>query len=126
MCTALRFFAPLQQVHQEWDTVWRVTCKDFPVTGVYGAAIFAPSQKVHQERAPVWRAKCKDFQTKMKDFRCVQRKCIKSGPQHGEQNVRISSKDEGIQVRTALGIVCAFAESAPRVGPSMESKMKGF
>ena len=44
--------------------------------------------------APVWRAKCKEFIRKMKEFRCV--RCGRFG---------------------------GFAETAPRVGPSMESKM---
>ena len=65
-----------------------------PTTCVYGAGILADSLKSHQEWTSVWRAKCKEFVKKIKDFRSVQ--CGRFG---------------------------GFAEIAPRVAPSMDSKM---
>ena len=65
-----------------------------PTTCVYGAGILADSLKSHQEWTSVWRAKCKEFVKKIKDFRSVQ--CGRFG---------------------------GIAEIAPRVAPSMDSKM---
>ena len=89
------------------------------------AGIFHPSQKVHQEWAPVCRPKCEGFQRKMKDFRCVRllgflsrrRKCTKSGPKYGEQNVRNFARklrNSGVLRETRIRRICT--KSGPKYG----------
>ena len=98
MCAVLEIFAESLKLHQGVAPVWKAKCKDLhgkmKDSRCVVLEIFVKSLKLHQGVAPVWKAKCKDLHGNKNDFRCVRRQDFRG-----------------------------IADIAPRVGPSVESKM---